>query len=98
MFKHHETVNVINAMPTSFLLSPALFNYDQLRHPSTIQLSFFVCILFSRNEATLYEGVAVRRSVGWSVGWSVASYFFGLLRATNAVYMALFLVTRYHNR
>ena len=44
--------------------------------------------LFSRDEATLYEGVSVRPMVGWT-DWSVTSYFFGLLGATNAVYTAL---------
>ena len=43
---------------------------------------------FSRDEATLYEGVSVGPSVGPSVGWSVTSSFFGLLGATNAVYTA----------
>ena len=50
--------------------------------------------IFSRDEATLYEGVSVRPSVGPSigpsVGWPVTSSFFGLLGATNAVYTALF--------
>ena len=43
----------------------------------TIQFS-----VFSRDEATLYEGVSVR--------WSVCNqFFFGLLGATYAVYTAL---------
>ena len=46
--------------------------------------------IFSRDKATLYEGVSVRPSVGWSDGRSVTSYFFGLLGETNAVYTALF--------
>ena len=49
--------------------------------------------LFSRDEATLYEGVSVRRSVRRMVRPSVTSYFFGLLGATNAVYTALFYHT-----
>ena len=44
-------------------------------------------LIFSRDEATLYEVV----SVGWSDGWLVTSYFFGLLGATYAVYTALLL-------
>ena len=47
--------------------------------------------IFSRHEATLYEGVSVHPSVGPSVGWIVRNQlFFGLLGATNAVYTALF--------
>ena len=33
-------------------------------------------IIFSRDEATLYEGVSVRPSVRPSVGWSVTCFFF----------------------
>ena len=48
---------------------------------------FFVnTSLFSRDEATLYEGV----SVGRSVRPCVTCFFFGLLGATHAVYTALF--------
>ena len=47
-------------------------------------------LIISRDEATLYEGVSVRRMVGRMDGRSVTSYFFGLLGATNAVYTALF--------
>ena len=46
-------------------------------------------ILFSRDEATLYEGVSVRPSVCRWVGWSVTGYSFGLLGATNAVYTTI---------
>ena len=45
---------------------------------------------FSRDEATLYEGVSVGPSVGRLDGWMVTSYFFGLLGATFAVYTALY--------
>ena len=48
---------------------------------------FFVnTSLFSRDEATLYEGV----SVGRSVRPCVTCFFFGLLGATYALYTALF--------
>ena len=47
----------------------------------------FLFFLFSRDEATLYERVSVR----WSVGPSVTLSLFGLLGATNAAYTALFL-------
>ena len=43
-------------------------------------------LISCRDEATLYEGVSVRRSV--------TSYFFGLLGATNAVYTALLFSNR----
>ena len=46
--------------------------------------------LFSRDEATLYERVSVRPSVGWSVRPSVTLPLFDLLGATNAVYSTLF--------
>ena len=42
-------------------------------------------LLFSRDEATLYERVSVRPLVRWSVGWSVRPSrfrFFDLLGAT----------------
>ena len=48
--------------------------------------------LFSRDEATLYERVSVRPSIGWSVRPSVTLSLFGLLGATNAVYTAPLLV------
>ena len=50
---------------------------------------FLLFSFFSRDEATLYEGV-VCPSVRRSDGRSVTCYFFGLLGATNAVYTALF--------
>jgi len=49
--------------------------------------------LFSRDEATLYERLSVRPSVGWLVGW-LRFRFFGLLGATNAVYTAPLLLFR----
>ena len=52
----------------------------------------FLFFLFSRDEATLYERVSVRPSVGPSVRWLVTLSFFGLLGATNAVYTAPLLV------
>ena len=43
-------------------------------------------LLFSRDEATLYERVSIRPLVRWSVGWlvgpSVTLSLFGLLGAT----------------
>ena len=45
--------------------------------------------IFSRDEATLYERVSVRRLVGPSVLPSVTLLLFGLLGATYAVYTAL---------
>ena len=48
-------------------------------------------MLFSRDEATLYERVSVRPSVGWSVTLSL----FGLLGATYAVYSALLHVYQF---
>ena len=48
----------------------------------------FFLLVFSRDEATLYERVSVRPLVGWLVTLSS----FGLLGATNAVYTAPLLV------
>ena len=47
-------------------------------------------LLFSHDEATLYERVSVRWSVGPSVRPSFTLSLFGLLGATYAVYTALF--------
>ena len=44
--------------------------------------------VFSHDEATLYEGVSVGRSVGWMDGWSVRNQFFF---RPNVVYTALFM-------
>ncbi len=51
--------------------------------------------IFSRDEATLYERVSVRRSVRRSVMLSVTLSLFGLLGATDAVYTALFMFESY---
>ena len=53
-------------------------------------LALSIHSIFSRDEATLYEGVSVRPSVRRMVGRSVTSFFYGPLGATNAVYTALF--------
>ena len=47
--------------------------------------------LFSRDEATLYERVSVRRLVRPLVGALVSLSLFGLLGATYAVYSALLI-------
>ena len=57
-----------------------------------VLLSYFR--LFSRDKATLYEGVSVGPSVRRMVRLSVTSYFFGLQGATYAVYTA-FLIGAY---
>ena len=41
-----------------------------------LSLNFYFPSFFSRDEATLYEGVSVGVSVGPSVGWSVRNQFF----------------------
>ena len=53
--------------------------------PRSLMHIIIISHLFSPDEATLYKGVSVRQMVRWSV----TSYFFSLLGANYAVYMAL---------
>ena len=50
--------------------------------------------IFSRDEATLYEGVSVR----WSDGRAVSIYFFGRLGATNALFFSNFVQWLLHKQ
>ena len=88
-----------SAKTVSKIAIQAITRVESLHSCGLIHRCSFVCSLFLSRIAflvatkRLYMRVcpSVGRMDGWSVGWSVTSYFFGLLGATNAVYTALFL-------
>ena len=62
--------------------------FDSFSNPNLSSVSFVSINFFSRDEATLYEGVSVGPSDG-------NQFFFGLLGATYAVYTALFVYKKF---